>query len=75
MGDESAIQRAIVDYLAAVAPDIFLYAVPNASTRRKGGRAGNAVAGLRKGVPDLGLVLPGGRAAFIECKAEKGRLS
>lgn len=72
---EADIQRAIVDYLRAVAPDVFLFAVPNASVRARGGRAGNAVAGLTRGIPDICLVLPDGRAAFIEVKAEKGKLS
>lgn len=74
-GDESAIQRAIVDYLAAVAPEVFVYAIPNSARRAPGARAGNAVAGLRAGAPDLGLVLPGGRAAFLEVKTATGRLS
>jgi hypothetical protein len=32
-------------------------------------------AGVRPGVPDLHFVLPGGRLACLELKAEKGRLS
>ena len=71
---EAAIQRAIVDYLAAVAPHIVCYAVPNGSKRTKGGRAGNAVPGLTKGIPDLALVFSG-RAHFLEVKAPKGRTS
>ena len=31
--------------------------------------------GVRPGVPDLVLLIPGGRAAFIELKAGAGRLS
>jgi hypothetical protein len=71
---EAAIQRAIVSYMAAVAPHVVCYAVPNASRRTKGGRAGNAVPGLTKGVPDLALVVSG-RALFLEVKAPKGRTS
>ena len=75
MREENDIQASIVAYLAAVAPEIFVYGIPNASIRRRGGRAGNAVPGLRAGVPDLGLVLPGGQAGFIECKSARGILS
>lgn len=82
---EAVIQRAICDYIAAVAPTVIVYAVPNASRRTEGGRASNAVPGLRKGVFDLALVLPPGAVslalgsgptpAFIEVKTETGKLS
>jgi len=72
---EQDVQRSVIDYIVAVAPGIFIYAIPNSGRRERGCKASNAVSGLRKGAPDLGLVLPGGRAAFIECKSEKGRLS
>lgn len=72
---ERAIQRAIVDYIAAVAPEILCFAIPNSSVRTAGGRAGNAVSGLTAGIPDLALVLPGGRVAFIEVKTADGQLS
>lgn len=79
--EEDRIQAAIVDWIAAVAPAVICYAVPNASRRGAGGRASNAVPGLRKGVFDLALVfqartqygLP--RPAFIEVKTDKGELS
>ena len=72
---EAQIQRSIIAYLALAAPNVFAYAIPGAARRIAGGRAGNAVAGLTRGIPDIGLVLPDGRAAFIEVKAEAGRLS
>lgn len=68
---EAAIQKAICDYIAVVAPAVICYAVPNASQRTPGGRASNAVPGLRKGVWDLALILPAfpqGRPAAIEVK-------
>jgi hypothetical protein len=83
--EESQIQRAIVDWITVVAPDVIVFAIPNSSTRKPGGRAGNAVPGLRKGVFDLGLILPrgsgniagrlGGLTAYIEVKTDKGELS
>lgn len=85
MREEDQIQAAIVDWIAAVAPAVICYAVPNASRRTRGGRASNAVPGLRKGVFDLALVLPPGAVhmtlsygpapAFIEVKTAKGKLS
>ncbi len=71
---EDIVQRAILDYLAVAAPDVFAYAIPNAARRTPGGRAGNAVPGLCPGMPDLGLVWRG-KPYFIEVKAGKGRVS
>lgn len=75
MREEDKIQAAICDYIAMVAPDVICYAVPNAARRTRGGRAANAVPGLTAGVPDLALVLPGGRAAFVEVKTATGTLT
>jgi hypothetical protein len=75
MREEDQIQRAIIDYIRAAAPSVFVYAIPNAAVRQRDRGAGNAVAGLLCGVPDLGLILPGGRAGFIEVKSRNGRLS
>jgi hypothetical protein len=72
---ESTIQAAIVGYIQAVCPKAVVWAVPNAARRHPGGHAGNAVPGLRKGVPDLSMILPDGRFAAIEVKASYGRLS
>jgi hypothetical protein len=72
---EDCIQRAIVGLLNIVLLDEFrVFACPNAARRTVGGRAANAVAGLRAGVPDL-ILVGQGRCYFIEVKAEKGRLS
>lgn len=72
---EDQIQSAIVEYIATVAPDVLCYAVPNASRRTDGGRASNGVAGLTPGIPDLALVLPCARSAFIEVKSPRGVMS
>lgn len=72
---EDCIQRAIVGYLNTVLTDAHrIFAVPNAARRTVGGRAANAVAGLRSGVPDL-ILVGQGRCCFLEVKAAKGRLS
>ena len=38
-------------------------------------KSGQRVSGLPKGFADVMAILPGGRAAFIECKVEKGKPS
>ncbi len=71
---EDLVQRAILDYIAVAAPAVFVYAIPNAARRAPSGNAGNAVPGLRPGMPDLGLIWQG-KAYFIEVKAGKGTIS
>lgn len=72
---EQDIQRAILDYIAAVCPDCLAWACPNASRRTKTGKATNAVPGLRRGVFDLSVILPDGRFVAVEIKTSKGYLS
>ena len=45
----------------------------NAGAVKLGG--GRWFRAMPKGFADVMLVLPGGRVAFVECKADKGRLS
>lgn len=72
---ESKIQRQLVEYLdVALFPTHRVFAIPNASRRGIGGNAANAVAGLRKGIPDLAIV-GRGRIYFVEVKTDKGVLS
>jgi len=71
---EDGIQRSIVDYLEAVLAGVFVFAIPNAAIRNLGGRAGNAIPGLRKGMPDIGFLWNHG-TFFLEVKTETGRLS
>lgn len=73
--NESKIQRAIVDYLQTVLfPSHRVAAIPNGAVRTASGRASNAVAGLRRGVPDL-MIVGGGKVYFIEVKASRGKLT
>lgn len=80
---ESALQRSLIEYLSWAVPSVTAFAIPNAGRRTVGGRASNAVAGLRKGVSDFAIVLPcswagktaHGVTAYIEVKTEKGRMS
>jgi hypothetical protein len=69
---ESDIQRAILDYLHL--KGIFAWRMKNEGTWdpvRKIRRAGTGT----KGLPDIGGILPGGRALLIEVKSEAGRVS
>jgi hypothetical protein len=69
---EDKIQKTIVAYIEAVVPDVFVFAIPNAARRTRGGRAGNAVPGLRAGMPDL-CFLHEGRPYFVEVKVPGGK--
>ena len=51
------------------------YAVPNGGARSKTEAAIFKGLGVKAGVPDIAIVLPGGRAAFIELKAGRAGLS
>jgi VRR-NUC domain len=76
MRPEDRLQKQIVDYLNAVlvAP-AFVAAIPNASRRTAAGRAGNAVPGLKKGMPDLVVAAPLKRTLWLEVKTPTGRMS
>jgi hypothetical protein len=74
MRAEDKIQKTLVAWLEAVVPGVFVFAIPNAARRTAGGRAGNAVPGLRKGMPDL-CFLVDLMAHFVEVKTPDGGLS
>jgi hypothetical protein len=70
---EDGVQRTLIEYLeAVVVPRPFVYAIPNAARRDRNGRAGNAVPGLRKGMPDLGFTYEG-LVYFLETKTPDKR--
>lgn len=72
---ENQIQGQIIAYLKAVLTDQHdVTAIPNGCIRTEGGRAGNAVPGLLKGVPDL-LIFGQGCGYFMEVKSATGKLS
>lgn len=74
---EQAIQRAAVQYLRLMENlgELTFFHVPNGGRRSKVEAGIFKGLGVRAGVPDLVLLFPGGRTAFIELKAEGGRLS
>lgn len=74
---EEQIHSAVVDLLRVKAdPRTIFYHVPNSlpSSKRSVHRFVTKL-GMRPGVADLCLVLPDGRAAFLEIKAENGSQS
>lgn len=73
---EAQIQAAIIKLLQLKAlPSVIWYAVPNGEKRDKITAARLKRLGVAAGVPDIALVLPNGKAAFIEVKQPGGRLS
>jgi hypothetical protein len=73
---EARVQAAVVEWIRWVCPSVVVYAIPNGGLRSKPEAARMKWTGTLSGMPDLGLVLPGGRAGFFEIKTPKrGRLS
>lgn len=55
--------------------DVLYFHVPNGGLRTKRTGGYLKALGVRPGVADFALVLPGGRAAFLELKTPTGRAS
>ena len=74
---EQAIQKAVIQYLMILENlgELTFFHVPNGGRRSKTEGGIFKAMGVKPGVADLVILLPGGRTAFIEIKAGKGRLS
>ena len=74
---EQAIHRAAVQYLRLLENigELTFFHVPNGGGRSRTEAGIFKGLGVRAGVPDLVLLFPDGRCAFIELKSEGGRLS
>jgi hypothetical protein len=72
---EARIQAAIVEWVRVVSPHVMVFAVPNGGLRTKAEAARMKWTGTVAGIPDLCIIVPGGRAHFIEVKTATGRLS
>lgn len=72
---EAELHKQAVSWLRWDAPDLIFYHPANGEARdpRTGAKLNGL--GVLPGVADLAFVLPGGRAAFIELKAQRGRMS
>ena len=73
--DESVIQASIVAYVRAVAPECLIAAVPNGGLRTPAEAAKFKWTGVVAGIPDLFVMMPGGRVGFLEVKTAGGALS
>lgn len=73
--DEASLQASIFSYVRTVAPDVLIFHPANGGLRTKAEAARLKAMGVVAGIPDLVLVFPGGRCAFIEVKTAKGVLS
>jgi len=73
---EHKIQTALFDYLALAAkPELEIRAIPNGEKRHISVASRLKAEGVRRGTPDIFVCLPGGKIAWLEMKAAKGRLS
>jgi hypothetical protein len=73
---EQDLQKAICRFIDLAAPGL-IYFHPANEVGRSSVRLGaiRKSIGVKPGIPDLVFVLPHGKAAFIEVKAGKGRLT
>lgn len=73
---EQQLQQVVASYLDAAYPQLLWWHTPNSSGNR-GQRLGGILRsmGVKSGVPDICIIMPDGRAAFIELKAGRGRLT
>lgn len=72
---EIEIQTLFRSRMRIMAPGVSIVAIPNASKRTRWAAQRAKREGLAKGFVDLIALAPGGKVAFLEMKAAKGRLS
>ena len=72
---EAETQAAIVEALRIAFPRIIVAAIPNGGSRPAREAARMVGTGTLAGMPDLVVVLPGGRACWIEVKTDTGQCS
>lgn len=70
-------QVALIKWFSEYAPRVglderCLFAIPNGGSRNKAGAFQLVLEGVKKGVPDLCLIAPGGRSLWLEMKRMKG---
>jgi hypothetical protein len=73
---EHQLQSTLCEYLRlALRPDCYVYAVPNGGHRHIRVAVRLKEEGVRRGVPDLHIMAPGGRLIYLEMKIKGGSLS
>lgn len=72
---EDILQKSVCDFMDLAAPGLLYFAVPNGGKRSKAEAGILKATGVRRGVPDLVILLPNAGVGFIELKAGKGSLS
>jgi hypothetical protein len=73
---EHQLQASLCEYLAhALRPDCYVYAVPNGGARHIRVAVKLKAEGVRRGVPDLHIMMPGARLVYLEMKIKGGSLS
>ena len=73
---EHQLQVALCKYLSvAAAPELHWFAIPNGERRSIGVAVRLKKQGVRRGSPDLCIMLENGRVAWLELKIKGGQLS
>lgn len=72
---EQILQQQIARFLDTAYPALLWFHCPNGGARTKVEAAILKTMGVKAGVPDIIMVLPDGRAAFVELKAGRGTLT
>ena len=73
---EHALQTVVADYMTlAVKPELYWSAIPNGGKRNLSVAVKLKREGLKPGSPDLYVMLPDGKIAWLELKVKGGSLS
>ena len=76
VSSEHQLQSTLCQYLAlALRPDCYVYAVPNGGHRHIRVAVRLKEEGVKRGVPDLHIMMPGARLVYLELKIKGGSLS
>lgn len=71
---EEALQMAVMTAIGRLAPNVYAFAIPNGGLRSKLEAIRFKAMGVKRGIPDLALILSDGSTAYVELKAGKGKL-
>ena len=72
---ELQLQVDVFRWLAETDPPAFVFHVPNSQKRSRREAVRVRAMGIKAGVADLAVMLPGGRQGWIELKTRSGKLS